>query len=85
MHVGKTAGDAEKAAMFKIMKSLEAEMESMTKKMMKALSENTELHDREGLRKAMPTTEVRQTTTAGRPIRSPSEYYDIGGDAGEED
>ena len=60
--------------MFKRMKSLEVEMESMTKKMMTVLSENTELHNQERLRRAMPTTEVRQATTEGRPSRSPSEY-----------
>ena len=84
MHAAKTTGDAEKAAMFKRMKFLEGETESMTKKMMAVLAENTGLHDRERLRKAMPTSEVRQPTTEGRPSRSPSEYYDIGGDAEEE-
>ena len=53
MHTGKAA-DAEKAAMFKRMKSLEVEMESMPRKVMKVLSENTELHNAELLRRAMP-------------------------------
>ena len=52
MHASKAAGDAEKAAMFKRMKFLEVEMESMTKKMMKVLSENTEVHQ-ERSRRAM--------------------------------
>ena len=65
MHAGKTAGDAEKAAMFKRMKSLEVEMESMIKKMMTVLSENTALHHQERLRRAMPPTEGRQATTEG--------------------
>ena len=33
----------------------------------------------------MPPANGRQATTEGRPSRNPSEYYDLGGDAGEED
>ena len=85
MHAGKASADAEKNNMFKRMKSLEVEMESMTKKIMTVLPENTELHNQERLRRAMPPTVGRPATTEGRPRRSPSEYYDIGCDAGGED
>ena len=48
MHAGNAAAEAEKATIFKRMKFLEAEMESMTQKMMKVLSENTEMHIKMG-------------------------------------
>ena len=57
----------------------------MTRKMMKVLSENTELHNAERLRRAMPEAS-RPPATDGRKANSnPSEFYDIGGEAGEEE
>ena len=86
VHAGKAAADAEKAAMFKRMnEDLEVEVESMTRKMMKVLSENTEFHNAERLRRAMPEAS-RPPATDGRQANSnPSEFYDIGGVAGEDE
>ena len=83
MHAGKAAADVEKNAMFKRMKFLETENDSLSKRAATLLSENTELHNAERSRRAMPVAAGQQATTEHKTSRSPLEFYDIGGDAGE--
>ena len=82
---GKAAADAENATLFKRMKFLEEERESMTQKMMKVLSENTKLHNAVRVREAMPEVSRPVPPEASKMADSPPTFFNIGGNASEEE
>ena len=63
-HAAKASADPENATLFKRMKFLEEERESMAQQLMKVLSENAELHNAARLREAMPEV-VNRTAPKG--------------------
>ena len=84
MHTAKAAADAEKAAAAQRIIFLEEEKESLTRRMMKVLSENTELHHAAQKRGAMPAASNADTRDKPSAASNASEYYDIGGHADED-
>ena len=84
-HAAKAGADGENAAIFKRMKFLEEERESMTQQLMKVLSENTELHNVARLREAMPEVVHRVLPkSVDKGTDSPPTFFHIGGEADDE-
>ena len=85
LHAGKAAADAEKNAMFKRIKFLEEGLSSMSRREAELNAANNVLRRAERSRMETPATAGQQASAEDKPSRSPSEYYDIGRDAGGED
>ena len=84
MHTAKAAADAEKAAAAQIIIFLEEDKESLTRRMMKILSDNTELHQAARKRGAMPAASDGDTRDKPSAASNAPEYYNIDGHADED-